>query len=145
MTAGDHLSDQFEVVQPHRLVRIGGRTYPAAHTINDPGDASLPSITGAHIPMENGQLLRVLHFGDQPGTYLMHAPMKKDAHLPGAGSVEPNHPLRDQYGQMRPFLKVHGTELATKMIDAESTRPLNPEEHEAARAQLQRLRKKANG
>lgn len=133
MSAEEHLSNQFEIVQPHRLVRIGDRTYPAAHTMEIDGAKA------AHIPMENGQLLRVSHFDDEPGKFYMHAPMKRGGKETTPGPDD-RHSLRDVYESPRPFLRANGAELATKMIDGESTRPLKPEEQADAREQLKIFR-----
>lgn len=137
MAAEEHLSDQFEIVHPKRLVRIGERTYPAVHTI-DPSEVKNSGVKAAWIPMENGQLLRVSHFNDEPGKFYMHAPMRADSlnPPPGRDPLDVHHSLPDQHGAMRPFLRVHGAEMASKTIDAESTRPLKPEEKAAAQKQL---------
>lgn len=147
MAAEEHLSDQFEIVHPHRSVRIGGQMFPAAHTSSDEDYPKQPRMgfKAAWVPMENGSLIRVSHFDDEPGKFYMHAPMKEGAEKPGAPSFEPHHALPDQYGNLRPFLKVHGADLAAKTLAGLPERPVGPEEKAASKAQLQRFRERHNG
>jgi hypothetical protein len=142
MAAEEHLSSQFEIVHPHRAVRIGGQMFPAAHTTSDEDHPDHKSIgfKAAWVPMENGSLIRVSHFDDEPGKFYMHAPMKKGAADPGASSFEPHHPLPDQYGNTRPFLRVNGAEMAAKTLAGQANRPISAEEHKASKTQLQKFR-----
>jgi hypothetical protein len=66
VSAGDHLSSQFEIIHPNRAVSFGGHTYPAVHTLESEGAKA------AWIPTENGGLYRVSHFGDEHGRYFIH-------------------------------------------------------------------------
>lgn len=144
MAAEEHLSSQFEIVHPHRQVRIGGQNFPAAHTSSDedyPNEKRM-RFKAAWVPMENGSLIRVSHFDDEPGKFFMHAPMKEGAEKPGAPSFEPHHSLPDQYGNQRPFLKVHGAEMAAKMLTGQSTRPVGDAEKASSKAQLQKFRER---
>ena len=58
-----HLNpDQFDIVAPHRAVRIAGRNFPAAVTDEFRAKgASEPWMRGALIPAENGALAYVEH------------------------------------------------------------------------------------
>lgn len=107
MAAGDSLSHQFEIVHPHRSVRIGDRMYPASHT-----DAEFNS---ASIPMENGNLVHVrpADLGPKPSnvyhlsspTYSVTAPHER------------TKVAKESYG-MSHVGTAHGTEDLQRSLDS---------------------------
>lgn len=114
MAASDHLGEQFEVVKPHQLVRVGERTYPAVFT-SQPGEGYHHAV----IPTENGGLWSVAggasdnRMSINANRYSMRAPDER--HEVG------NHDIFDEMGS------AHGVEDFHKSMSALSSTKLDPE------------------
>jgi hypothetical protein len=130
MTAGDHLStDQFEILHPHRSVRIGERTFPAAVTdeLGPPHQSTF--MRGAMIPMENGSLAYVEHDKE------------------GFGINQPDHQMRDASGSPHggtlfyPSHSMTTPEQVHATLDRLSQKQLTPEQHSTNRKILEAHRK----
>lgn len=90
MAAEEHLSpDQFEIVHPHRMVKIAGHPYPAAMTYEP---EHIPGMVGASIPMENGRIVEIHHFGDVPNEFdighFISPSHEENAHLTNIATVQ---------------------------------------------------------
>ena len=131
MPAKDHLGSQFEIVHPHRAVRIGSKVYPAVRTMYEGPDEHSPSTaTAAWIPAENGSLTRVAHFSDSPGEYhLLHSHQEDQAKF-----------IIVHGGQNRE--QVHGADAVHQRLEIASTRHLSSDEiiHNKARIDFHRAR-----
>lgn len=131
MSAEDHLSGQFEIVNPHRLIRLGDRTYPAVRTMHEGPDKDDPSeALAAWIPMENGALTRVAHFTDDPDKYhIVHS-----HHGDQAGQIYVSSGMNRE--------EVYGVEALHERLDAASQRTVSPEEieHNKGRMAFHRAR-----
>ena len=134
MTADDHLSgDQFNILQKHRLVQLGSRTYPAVRTMQeDPDHVSSATAKAAWIPSENGALTRVAHFSDDPGKY--HLVHQKD--LDSAGSIMIHGGMKRE--------EANGIDDLHKRLDAASTRTVPQHEIEHNRSRMAEFRKRAD-
>jgi hypothetical protein len=133
MAADDHLStDQFEIVHPHRAVRIGGRMFPAAVTDElGPDHGQKVFMRGALIPAENGSLAYVEHHEDDHGHVL---------------SVnEPDHQIGGKMSGI--FYESHRTNdpgSIAEHLDAMSQREL-PKEHVDYNRRILKLHRDTRG
>lgn len=104
MAAEDHLGQQFEVMQQHRSVRVGDRTYPAVFT-SHPDE----SYHHAVIPSENGGLWSVggfandNHMSINAPKYSMTAPEERHsiANRDLFSEVGSAHGVQDFHNSMR--------------------------------------------
>lgn len=120
MSADDHLSGQFEVVKPHRLVRVGDRHYPAVFTSSEEN----PHLRHAVIPMENGGLVSVSHWGDNPSAEMAAPGMQVTGHgTPEREEIK----ARGNQDLFRSVGSIWGVQDFHRSMDAMAKQPVDQE------------------